>query len=133
MAKNPFSHIDLRVSSFAKVTDFYRALLPELGFTVWWGEEGGEWRGASTEESFPSKAFFGFTENPAHQPNATCVAFWVDSREEENRLAEVVGTSGGPNIEGPDLPPELSQAYHAVCLGDPDAHRLEVVHRTKRA
>jgi hypothetical protein len=58
MSKNPFSHVDLRVRSFANVTDFYRALLPELGFTMWWGEEG-EWRGASTEESFPGKAFFG--------------------------------------------------------------------------
>ncbi len=121
MPKNPFNHIDLRVRSFAKVTGFYRVLLPELGFTVWWGEEGGEWRGASTEESFPSKAFFGFTEDPAHQPNATCVAFWVDSREEVDRIAEIVRTSA----------PEYSEDYYAVFFEDPDGNRFEVVHRTR--
>jgi catechol 2,3-dioxygenase-like lactoylglutathione lyase family enzyme len=131
MPKNPFSHIDLRVRSFAKVTDFYRAFLPALGFTVWWGEEGGEWRGASTEASFPSKAFFGFTENPEHQPNGTCIAFWVDSREEVDRIAQIVRTSGGLNLEGPDLTPEYSEDYYAVFFEDPDGNRLEVVHRTK--
>ena len=131
MAQNPFSHIDLRVRSFAKVTDFYRALLPALGFTIWWGEEGGEWRGASTEDSFPSKAFFGFTENAEHEPNATCIAFWVDSREAVDRIAELVRTSGGHNLEGPDLTPEYSEDYYAVFFEDPDGNRLEVVHRTK--
>jgi catechol 2,3-dioxygenase-like lactoylglutathione lyase family enzyme len=131
MSRNPFSHIDLRVRSFAKVTDFYRALLPELGFTVWWGEEEGEWRGASTGEPFPGKAFFGFTENPAHQPNETCIAFWVDSREEVDRIGKVVRGVGGENIEGPSIMPEYSDDYYAVFFEDPDGNRLEVVHRTR--
>jgi predicted enzyme related to lactoylglutathione lyase len=130
MSRNPFSHIDLRVRSFANVTDFYRALLPELGFTMWWGEEG-EWRGASTEESFPGKAFFGFTENPGHQPNATCIAFWVNTREEVDRIGEVVRRTGGQNIEGPTLSSEYSEDYYAVFFEDPDGNRLEVVHRTR--
>jgi catechol 2,3-dioxygenase-like lactoylglutathione lyase family enzyme len=131
MSKNPFSHIDLRVRSLATVTDFYRVLLPELGFTVWWGEEGGEWRGASTEEPFPSKAFFGFTEDSRHRPTATCIAFWVDTPEKVDRIAEVVRTGGGRNIEGPALSPEYSEDYYAVFFEDPDGNRLEVVHRTK--
>lgn len=131
MSRNPFSHIDLRVRSLAKVTDFYRALLPELGFTVWWGEEGGEWRGASAEGTLPSKAFFGFTEDPAHQPNATCIAFWVDNRKDVDRIANVVRAVGGLNIEGPDLNPEYSEDYYAIFFQDPDGNRLEVVHRVK--
>jgi catechol 2,3-dioxygenase-like lactoylglutathione lyase family enzyme len=131
MSRNPFSHIDLRVRSFAKVTDFYRGLLPELGFTVWWGEDGSEWRGASVEGSFPRKAFFGFTEDPAHRPNATCIAFWAESRQEVDRIGEVVRTIGGRNIEGPALTPEYSEDYYAVFFEDPDGSRLEVVHRTK--
>ena len=95
------------------------------------GKRGGEWRGASTEDSFPSKAFFGITENPEHQPNATCIAFWVDSREEVDRIAEMVRTSGGLNLEGPDLTPECSEDYYAVFFEDPDGNRLEVVHRTR--
>ena len=130
MSKNPFSHIDLRVRSFANVTDFYRALLPELGFTVWWGDEG-DWRGASTEGSFPSKAFFGFTENPEHRRNSTCVAFWVESREDVDRIGEVVKRAGGLNIEGPGFSPEYDETYYAVFFEDPDGNRLEVVHRTK--
>ena len=131
MSRNPFSHIDLRVRSFAKVTEFYRALLPELGFIVWWGEEGGEWRGASTDAPFPGKAFFGFTENPAHQPNGTCIAFWVDDRKAVDRIAEVARGAGGLNIEGPELSPEYSDDYYAVFFEDPDGNRLEVVHRAK--
>jgi catechol 2,3-dioxygenase-like lactoylglutathione lyase family enzyme len=131
MSRNPFSHIDLRVRSFAKVTDFYRALLPELGFTVWWGEEGGEWRGASTEEPFPGKAFFGFTENPEHQPSETCIAFWVNTPEEVDRIGQVVRRAGAQNIEGPATSPEYSEDYYAVFFEDPDGNRLEVVHRTR--
>ena len=131
MSRNPFSHIDLRVRSLAKVTDFYRALLPQLGFTVWWGEEGGEWRGASTEGTFPSKPFFGFTEDPTHQSNATCIAFWVDNREDVDRIANVVRAAGGLNIEGPGFNPEYSEDYYAIFFQDPDGNRLEVVHRIK--
>jgi predicted lactoylglutathione lyase len=130
MSKNPFSHVDLRVHSFVNVTNFYRALLPELGFTMSWAEEG-EWRGASTAESFPGKAFFGFTEDPAHQANATCIAFWVNTREEVDRIGEVVRRVGGQNIEGPALSPEYSEDYYAVFFEDPDGNRLEVVHRTR--
>jgi predicted enzyme related to lactoylglutathione lyase len=129
MSKNPFSHIDLRVRSFANVTGFYRALLPELGFTMW-GEKG-EWRGASTAGSFPGKAFFGFTEDPRHEPNATCIAFWVRTREEIDRIGEVVRRAGGQNIEGPALSSQYSEDYYAVFFEDPDGNRLEVVHRTR--
>jgi len=131
MSKNPFSHIDLRVRSFAKVTEFYRALLPELGFSTWWGQEGGEWRGASAEGRFPSKPFFGFTEDPAHRPNSTCIAFWVDHREDVDRIAKVVRAAGGLNVEGPGFSEEYSDDYYAVFFQDPDGNRLEIVHRTK--
>jgi predicted enzyme related to lactoylglutathione lyase len=128
---NPYSHIDLRVRSFANVTEFYRKLLPELGFTTWWGHEDDDWRGAAAKDSFPSKPFFGFTEDPDHQPNGTRIAFWTDNREDVDRIAEVVQRAGGRNIEGPAVNPEYSEDYYAVFFEDPDGNRLEVVHRTK--
>lgn len=131
MSRNPFSHIDLRVRSLAKVSGFYRALLPELGFTVWWGEDGGEWKGASTDEAFPGKAFFGFIENPEHLPTATCIAFWVETPEEVDRIGEGVRKVGGLNIEGSAVAEEYSNDYYAVFFEDPDGNRLEVVHRTR--
>ncbi|MBV8813247.1 MAG: VOC family protein [Verrucomicrobia bacterium] len=127
---NPYSHIDLRVRSFANVTEFYRNLLPELGFTSWWENEGG-WRGAAARDSFPGKAFFGFTEDPGHRPNGTRIAFWVNSREHVDRIAQVVQRAGGRNIEGPALNPEYSEDYYAVFFEDPDGNRLEVLHRTR--
>jgi predicted enzyme related to lactoylglutathione lyase len=129
MSRNPYSHIDLRVRSLANVTEFYRNLLPELGFTSWWGK--GDWRGAAARDSFPSKPFFALTEDPDHQPNGTRIAFWVNSREDVDRLAEVVERTGGRNIEGPALNLEYSEDYYAVFFEDPDGNRLEVVHRTR--
>ena len=127
---NPYSHIDLRIRSFANVTEFYRKLLPELGFTTWWGDEG-DWRGAAVKDPFPSKPFFGFTEDPKHQANGTRIAFWAHSREDVDRIAEVVLQAGGRNVEGPALNAEYSDDYYAVFFEDPDGNSLEVVHRTK--
>jgi predicted enzyme related to lactoylglutathione lyase len=127
---NPYSHIDLRVRSFANVTEFYRNLLPELGFTSWWENEG-EWRGAAARDSFPGKPFFGFTQDPGHQPNGTRIAFWVNSREQVDRIAQVVQRAGGRNVEGPAVNPEYSEDYYAVFFEDPDGNRLEVLHRTR--
>ena len=88
MSLNPFSHIDLRVRELGDATEFYREFLPAIGFTEQW--EGEEWRGNSALGAFPSKPFFGFTEDPNHQPNGTRIAFWVNSSAEVDRVAEII-------------------------------------------
>jgi hypothetical protein len=50
MSRNPFSQIDLRVRNLGESTEFYRELLPAIGFTQCWPEE--EWRGGSASRSF---------------------------------------------------------------------------------
>src|SRR6266403_5750984 len=42
MSRNPFSHIDLRFRNLGEATEFYRELLPAIGFTQCWAEE--KWR-----------------------------------------------------------------------------------------
>jgi catechol 2,3-dioxygenase-like lactoylglutathione lyase family enzyme len=127
---NPFSHIDLRVRDLSVATEFYREFLPAIGFTRWWGGEG-EWRGSSALGAFPSKPFFGFTEDPSHQPNGTRIAFWVSSPAEVDRVAGVIQNAGARNIEGPFSNPEYDETYYAVFFEDPSGNRLEVVHREK--
>ncbi len=129
MNPNPFSHIDLRVRDFGDATEFYREFLPAIGFPEPW--DGEEWRGNSASGAFPSKAFFGFTEDPQHQPNGTRIAFWVSSPTEVDRVAEIIQRAGGRNIEGPLFNPEYSETYYAVFFEDPSGNRLEVVHRQK--
>jgi len=56
----------------------------------------------STGADKPSE-FFGFTEDKIHQANGTRIAFWADTREEFDRIAELVRQAGGKNPEAPDL------------------------------
>ncbi|MGA7214649.1 MAG: VOC family protein [Terrimicrobiaceae bacterium] len=119
-----FDHIDLRVPDLAKVTDFYRKLLPALGFkrdlTVsgwlqYYAEGGG-----ATE-------FFGVTESRDHMPNENRIAFWASSVAEINDIARLLHEIGAQNIEGPDY--DESPTYYAVFFEDPAGNRLEVCYR----
>ena len=118
-----FDHIDLRVKDMATAKEFYSQLLPALGFTIdSSGEEWSIWQAAGQGPV----AFFGFTEAPKHQPNDNRIAFWAESREEVDRMAEVVKRSGGLNLEGPALWREYSPGYYAVFFEDPSGNKLEV-------
>ena len=127
MPTNPFSHVDLRVRSFAEVADFYRAFLPAIGFEKGWESE--NWKGYSAGGKFPELSFFGFTEDPDHWANANRIAFWVSEQGEVDRVAAIVRKAGAINIEGPSLNPEYSANYYAVFFEDPNGNRFEVVHR----
>jgi catechol 2,3-dioxygenase-like lactoylglutathione lyase family enzyme len=121
-----FDHIDLRVPDLAHVTDFYRALLPALGFkrdlTIpEWLQYYAEGKGATE--------FFGVTESRTHVPNENRIAFWASSVTEVNDIARLLAKIGAKNIEGPGY--EGSTDYYAVFFEDPAGNRLEVCHRLK--
>jgi catechol 2,3-dioxygenase-like lactoylglutathione lyase family enzyme len=120
-----FDHIDLRVKDMERAKNFYVPLLNAIGFTV---DQGGKaWVSyeAPGAEGKPTE-FFGFTHDPNHRPNGTRIAFWADSREEVNRVAEVARTAGAQNIEGPELCVEYDPNYYAVFFEDPEGNKLEV-------
>jgi catechol 2,3-dioxygenase-like lactoylglutathione lyase family enzyme len=119
-----FDHIDLRVPDLAHVTDFYRELLPALGFkkdlTVsGWLQYYAEGEGATE--------FFGVTESRAHVANENRIAFWASSVAEVNDIARFLHEIGARNIEGPDY--DESPGYYAVFFEDPAGNRLELCYR----
>ena len=90
--KRRFDHIDLRVRDLASAKRFYGALLPALGFTI--DSSGEEWCIWQTPGEGPV-AFFGFPEEPKHQPNDNRIAFWAENRNQVDRIAVVVRRAGG--------------------------------------
>ena len=126
MSKRLFDHIDLRVKNRKAAQKFYEQILPAIGFRI--DKSGDEW-GQFNAEDGKSVEFFGFTEDPNHQPNGTRIAFWADSRAAVDQIGEAVRKAGARNIEGPELCVDYSPGYYAVFFEDPDGNKLEVCHR----
>lgn len=125
MMRRRYDHIDLRAPRRADVTSFYEALLPALGFTRKADVEG--WLQFEANDGDITE-FFGVTESPGHVANENRVAFWAESAEKVDALAEVASQAGARNMEGP-MPYE--PGYYAVFFEDPCGNRLEICHRVK--
>ena len=126
MSKRLFDHIDLRVTNRETAQRFYAQILPAIGFQV--DKSGKEW-GLFEAPGNKAVDFFGFTEDAGHVPNGSRIAFWAESREAVNKVAEIVRKAGGKNVEGPELCVEYSPGYYAVFFEDPDGNKLEVCFR----
>jgi len=127
MTKRHLDHIDLRVRDFERARRFYERLLPALGFTC--DRSDTEWGTFySVGEDKPSD-FFGFTADPDHQPNETRIAFWAETREEVDRIAEIARDAGAKNLEGPEVCAGYSLGYYALFFEDPDGNKLEICSR----
>ncbi|PZR79137.1 MAG: glyoxalase [Chthoniobacterales bacterium] len=120
-----FDHIDLRVRDRARAQKFYAMVLPALGFVR--DESGDEW-GAFDAPGSDGRAveFFAFDEDRDHTPNKTRIAFWAETRDEVDRIAELVRQAGGQNLEGPQIWTEYTPGYYALFFEDPDGNKLEV-------
>jgi catechol 2,3-dioxygenase-like lactoylglutathione lyase family enzyme len=123
MSKRLFDHIDLRVKNRDAAEKFYAQVLPAIGFTV--DKSGKQW-GLFEAEGRKAVEFFCFEEEADHRPNSNRIAFWAESREAVDKVAEVVRKAGGKNLEGPELCVEYSPGYYAVFFEDPDGNKLEV-------
>lgn len=129
--KRLFDHIDLRVRSLSEASPFYSHFLPAIGFPEFGETPIGIAYDASRDH--PKPEFIGLIEDPSHQPNATRIAFWAESKEEVDRIAKVVVAAGAKNVEGPMFCPEYTPTYYGVFFEDPCGNRLEVCCRTARA
>jgi catechol 2,3-dioxygenase-like lactoylglutathione lyase family enzyme len=123
MSRRLFDHIDLRVKNREAAQRFYAQVLPPIGFRV--DKSGKRW-GLFEAEGETGVDFFGFTEEVNHQPNGNRIAFWADSRDAVDKVAEVIRRAGGKNIEGPELCLDYSPGYYAVFFEDPDGNKLEI-------
>jgi catechol 2,3-dioxygenase-like lactoylglutathione lyase family enzyme len=117
-------HIDLRVRNFGRAKEFYAKLLPALGFTC--DRSDSDWGTFYAVGRNQPSAFVGFTEDPAHQPNGTRIAFWAEQRSDVDDIAQLVGEIGGRNLEGPEVCAEYSPGYYAFFFEDPDGNKLEI-------
>lgn len=126
MARNSFGHIDLRVRDLEAALPLYAALMPELGMP---GERVGEgWKTFVGERPQPGKPFLPIQEDREHVANANRIAFWVDSREEVERLAALIASVGAKIESGPRDCPEYSATYYAVFFEDASGNKLEIYH-----
>ena len=126
MHVNKYSHIDLRVNDWERVRAFYERLLPALGFTRTFHSE--RWKVFAADGDLPDVPYFAITEDPGHRPNDNLVGFWAESRDEVDRIAELVRECGGKIDDGPRLFP-ISPTYYAVYFSDPCGNKYEMVHR----
>ena len=127
MSKNPFQHVDLRVNDLEIAWDFYSRILPAIGFEV--GHRGELFSGFDAHGQPPQQAWFGFTTDAEHRPNANRIAFWAESRERVDAIAELIASAGGKHVSGPRACPEYTPTYYAVFFEDPFGNCLEVCHR----
>lgn len=125
--KNPYQHIDLRVNDHDQAWTFYSKILPAVGFET--GNLGTTFSGFDADGTPPSQAWFGFTEDKEHRPNANRIAFWAESRERVDEIARLLREAGARNISGPRACPEYTPTYYAVFFEDPFGNCLEVCHR----
>ena len=129
MKTRHFDHIDLRVKNFERAREFYERLLPALGFTH--DRSDSDWGTFYAVGGDRPSEFFGFVEDQDHQPNETRIAFWADTRDEVDEIAEFVREIGGRNLEGPEICPGYSPGYYAFFFEDPDGNKLEICCRQK--
>ncbi len=120
-----YDHIDLRVPRLADAAFFYEALLPALGLVRRVHVEG--WFQFEAEEEGVTE-FFGVTESAGHVANENRIAFWAESNDEVDRLAEIARKAGALRMEGPM---DYELGYYAVFFEDPCGNRLEVCHRIR--
>jgi catechol-2,3-dioxygenase len=121
-----FGHIDLRVADAGTALPFYEAVMPALGYTLRF--HGDQWKvWARSDADLPATQYFGFTESVGNVANENRIAFWVESRDDVDRLARVVADSGA-EVSGPKEMP-YGPGYYAIFFEDPSGNALEVYHR----
>ncbi len=127
-----FDHVDLRVSDVARARRLYDQFLPAVGFTKVGGSEPGAaeaWGSYTAEgrdDGHPRQPFIWLNELPGHRGGANRIAFWADSKEEVDRIGDIVRRAGAQVVEGPELCEDYSPRYYAVFFEDDDANKWEV-------
>ncbi|MBE9180488.1 VOC family protein [Oculatella sp. LEGE 06141] len=131
MPLGSMNHLSLTVSDRDASEPFYDAILTFMGyeltektdeFTLWWSASAG----AVTIGSANPDA-----RNPVHDrysPGLHHFAFSADSREEVDRLHQLLVKIGATVLDAPAEYSQYAPGYYAVFFADPDGIKLELVH-----
>ena len=130
--RGAFHHIDLSVSDVAASKLVYGPVLEFLGYTqvkddadvCEWDLRGREPFGASLGIRKAKSA----GAHDGHAPGLQHLAWRAASRDEVDRLHDLLIERGIPVLDPPARYPQYSGDYYAVFFADPDGIRLELVH-----
>jgi len=125
-------HVILSVSDFKKSVEFYDKLMLPMGYEVGLNEDA-DWGGLKSYE--PSEGSGLYIQHEKDQeyrtferfPGLNHVALSVDTKEEVDRVHEVVKALGTKVTREPKDYPEYSDGYYAFFFRDPDGIPLEVM------
>ena len=128
-------HIDLTVADPKASFAFYDALLSALGYRCeYQTERGYEWK-LDTELGSQSVGIVRASPESAcrshdrYSPGLHHLAFAVDSREDVDRIYQVIAKASAAVLDIPAEYPQYNRGrgYYAVFFSDPDGLKLECV------
>ncbi|MGS1015498.1 VOC family protein [Allosphingosinicella humi] len=129
-----FHHIDLNVSDIAAAKRVYGPVLEFLGYRCVKDEATGcEWdladegRGASLGLRACDPALKAYAHS-RYAPGLHHLAWRAASREDVDRLHDLLVARGIKVLDPPAHYPQYSGDYYAVFFEDPDGMKLELVH-----
>ena len=133
-ARGGFHHIDLNVSDLTASKAVYGPVLEFFGYRYVKDEpEGCEWdlgpegQGASLGLRLCDPALRGHAHE-RYAPGLHHLAWRAASRDEVDRLYDLLVGRGIRILDAPAHYPDYSGDYYAVFFEDPDGMKLEVVH-----
>ena len=134
MARGGFHHIDLNVSDMAAAKAVYGPVLEFLGYRcvtdkpdhLEW-DLGPDGHGASLGLKLCDPALRQH-RHERYAPGLHHLAWRAASREEVDRLHDLLVARGIPVLDAPAHYPQYSGDYYAVFFEDPDGMKLELVH-----
>ena len=129
-------HLDLTVREPEQVFAFYDAVLSALGYRLERkSERGFDWNlqsplGVHSIGVVKASVLGAERAHDRYSPGLHHVAWGVESREEVDRIYELVQRIGAEVLDAPADYPQYNNGggYYAVFFADPDGLKLECVH-----
>jgi catechol 2,3-dioxygenase-like lactoylglutathione lyase family enzyme len=124
------AHIILSVKDFSVSERFYDLILGEIGFTVDFKDEGHK-ESAKSYRKGQHNLWIKHINNREHLPfvrdvGLDHVAFSVESRDEVDKLYNLIKRTGVEVTREPSNYPEYTEKYYAFYFRDPNGIPLEI-------
>ncbi len=121
------SHLSFGVSDLARATEFYDAVLAELGYVRVWTDDtaaGYGTPGGNDKLALKLQADSVVPPGPGFH-----LAFDAPDRGAVDRFHAAALRHGGRDRGAPGLRPDYGDTYYAAFVLDPDGHKIEAVHQ----